>query len=337
MTPHQACPMTDSSQVGDARRRAARLADSLGFDEVAAGRLALVVTELASNLSRHARDGTLLIGTHRGEHGVSVELVSLDHGPGMRDVEAFLADGMSTGGTPGTGLGAVRRLANQFFAFSKPAQGTIVVARVAPDSRAGPFRTDPARKFSHGGLAVALTGETVSGDAWSCGPTERGVAVIVADGLGHGPQAAAASDEAARVFDRAPSAGPRQHLAASHAALSGTRGAAIAVADLDLANRRLAYAGVGNISGRLITGLQDRSLLSQHGTIGLRVRRFEEVGYEVPLHAMLVMHSDGIVARWSMNEAPELLTCEAIVIAAFLIRDHLRGRDDATVVVVRIH
>ncbi len=329
--------MTEASQVGDARRRAARLADSLNFDEVAAGRLALVVTELASNLTRHARDGTLLIGAHRGEHGVSVELVSLDHGPGMGNVDAFLTDGMSTGGTPGTGLGAVRRLSNQFLVFSKLALGTIVVARVAADSRAGPFLTDPARKVSHGGIAVALTGETVSGDAWSYGPTERGAALIVADGLGHGPEAAAASDEAARVFDRAPSAGPRQHLAAAHAALRGTRGAALAVAEIDLATRRLAYGAVGNISARLITGVQDRSLLSQHGTIGLRARHFEEIGYDVPLHALLVMHSDGIVSRWSLREAPELLSCEAIVIAAFLIRDHLRGRDDATVAVVRVH
>ncbi|HEY9239085.1 MAG TPA: histidine kinase, partial [Burkholderiaceae bacterium] len=108
-------------------------------------------------------------------------------------------------------------------------------------------------------------------------------------------------------------------------------------ADIDLGTRRLVFGGVGNIGARLLTGTQDRSLLSQHGTIGLRVRQFEETRYDVPLHAVLVMHSDGIVARWTLKDTPELLSCEAIVIAAFLIRDHLRGRDDATVVVVRVH
>jgi len=50
---------------------------------------------------------------------------------------------------------------------------------------------------------------------------------------------------------------------------------------------------------------------------------------------MLVMHSDGLTARWSLAAHPQLATRHAAVIAAVLYRDHSRRRDDATVLVAR--
>jgi anti-sigma regulatory factor (Ser/Thr protein kinase) len=337
MIPHVACPMREASQIGDARRRAARLAEELGFDEVAAGRLALVVTELATNLVRHAQEGTLLIGRRCTSEEMSIELISMDRGPGMRDIHASMRDGFSTSGTPGTGLGAVQRLSNRFIAFSKVGNGTIIVSRVSSDHQAAAFSAPTNSRFSIGGISVAAPGETVSGDAWAHKPAGSGVALIMADGLGHGPDAATASDEAVDVFERKATSDPIEMLEMSHAALRSTRGAAVAAATVDLEKRSVSFCGAGNISARLINGLVDRSLMSQHGTVGLLTRPFQAITYELPEHAMLLMHSDGITTRWTLKDIPELLLSDPVVIAAFLIREHIRGKDDATVAVVRFH
>ena len=336
MIPHLACPLHESSQIGDARRQAARIAEELSFDEVAAGRLALVVTELATNLVKHARDGMLLIGRADGATGSAIEVVSMDRGPGMHNVGHSMTDGTSTSGTAGTGLGAVKRLSNDFHIFSKRDQGTLIVARVAPDSTLESSRVGaPASGLSCAGLCVAAPGEFVSGDSWSCRAVGAGGAILMADGLGHGPDAAEAADAAVAAFLKHPEDGPKDVLERCHNALRGSRGAAVAAINIDAERQVVRFCGAGNIAARLLTGVQDRSLMSQHGTVGLQIRRLQELEYALPEHALLVVHSDGIQSRWNFSETPELLACDPILIAAHIVRDQLRGRDDATVVVAR--
>ena len=339
MTPHVVFKIDDPSRVGEARRHAAGLAGSAGFDAVAAGRLALVVTELGTNLLRHARGGRLLLAELPHEAG-AIEVLSIDDGPGMSDFSRCLSDGFSSGGTPGTGLGAIQRLSNQFDAFSHPAHGTLIRAAVQGDGAGNPpSRSDkPAagQTFVVGAVCTAAPGETVSGDGWSRAEAENRIAIVVADGLGHGVDAAAASDEALRVFHQQPSAAPSDVLNSSHESLRRLRGAAVAIAHLDATARTVTFCGAGNIAGRIISGLHDRSLLSQHGTIGLQIRRLQDIEYPWPEHALLVMHSDGINTRWDITTVPGLLQCAPSLIAAWLWRSHCRGRDDATAVVVRL-
>lgn len=329
--------MHESSQIGDARRQAARLATGLGFDELALGRLALVTTELATNLIRHAQDGLLLIGLY-GQAGVpTIELISIDRGPGMQDVERSLSDGVSTAGTSGTGLGAVRRNSAQFIIFSKPAFGSVIVARLTADNSPLASEAGQASRLACAGICVAAPAETVSGDAWASRRSTDRLSLLVADGLGHGPDAAAAADGAMDVFVRNPDSDARNILERCHVALRSTRGAALAAIDVDLVANTLVFCAAGNIAARILSGVHDRSLLSQHGTVGLQIRKIQEVVYELPAHAVLVAHSDGIVSRWDLKELPELLSCDPIVLAAHLVHNKLRGRDDATAVVVQCH
>src|SRR5687768_12916861 len=100
MAPHQVFEVHEPSQVGEARRGAVLMAERLGFDEESSGRLALVVTELGTNLARHAVRGQLLVAGHIGPAGEAIEVLSLDRGPGMADVNACLRDGYSTSTTP---------------------------------------------------------------------------------------------------------------------------------------------------------------------------------------------------------------------------------------------
>ncbi|CAG1018342.1 Serine/threonine-protein kinase RsbT [Burkholderiaceae bacterium] len=337
MAPHLNIAVEEPSQVGEARRAAVRLAGELGFDEVASGRVAIVVTELGTNLARHAKRGRLLIGPSALGEDSAIDVLSLDHGPGM-DVSRCLRDGFSTSGTPGTGLGAVQRLAQQFSVHSVVGDGTVSVARIAARSDGGNGAgRDPLRPpaFAIGAICLAAPGETTSGDGWRSRQRGHRAQLMVADGLGHGPVAAEASDAALSVFDKREDSSPSQIIEHAHLAMRSTRGAAVAVVELDAEAGTVVFSGAGNIAGRLISGVEDRSLLSQHGTVGLQIRRLQDVRHAWADHAVLVLHSDGIVSRWSVPHAAGLLQCDPAVIAGWLIRDHLRGRDDATVVVVR--
>jgi anti-sigma regulatory factor (Ser/Thr protein kinase) len=326
-THHTVFPMEESSRVGEARRYAALLGDECGLDEVAAGQLALVVTELANNLVRHAEQGQLLLAGRptRSE----VEVISMDRGPGIADVTRSLVDGFTTGSTPGTGLGAVRRLAHDFDIHSAVPAGTVIVARVRAAAAVGGLAV------STGAVSLCAPGEQVCGDDWAFALEGATTAVIVADGLGQGPAAAAASRAARDVFCEQPFAGPRELLVQSHARLRSTRGAAVMMLQADAVAGTIRSAGAGNVMARLISGTSDRAILTQHGTAGVSIRTPEEVSTAWPPHAMLVVWSDGVEARWSGDTLTALLGRDPTLAAAVLLREHCRGRDDATVAVLR--
>jgi hypothetical protein len=158
---------------------------------------------------------------------------------------------------------------------------------------------------------------------------------MVADGLGHGPHAAEASEAATAVFGNDPFGLPSQVLGRVHLGLKATRGAAVAMARIDFADESIVFAGVGNICARIITGVEDRTLVCQNGTAGLQIRSVQDVRHAWTAHSLLVMHSDGIVSRWSLAGVPSLLQHHPVVVAAWLVNKHHRARDDATVVVLR--
>ena len=325
---HTAFPMDDISRVGEARRHAATLAMRANFDEVKAGQLAIVVTELATNLVRHARRGELLLAVREGAG--EVEVLSIDHGPGIADVSRSMGDGFSTGGTPGTGLGAVRRMARDFDLHSSVPAGTVILARLGPD--AGKRSADALQV---GGVAVPKHGELVCGDAWAVAIDGSCATVALADGLGHGLDASEASIAALDVFATDPGRDLTQVLDKMHARLRSTRGAAVTLVRADTSTSRLRSCGAGNVAARVVSGAYDRSLLMQHGTVGLQMRRPEPVEQDWPQHAMIVVHSDGIGTRWAPDSVLPVLGRDPSLAAALLLRDHSRGRDDATVAVVR--
>ena len=333
MTPHLDIAVTEPTQVGEARRAAVRLATDQDLDETAVGRIAIVVTELGNNLWRHAAQGRLLVGCRASDEGCQLEVIAIDSGPGM-DIARCLRDGYSSGGTPGTGLGAVQRLSTDFSAFSMPGRGSVILSRTWVPSAAAPGAPRARARFAHAGICLAAPGEVVSGDAWDIRIDDGKATVIVADGLGHGPVAAEAAAEALKVFATA-TGSPSAILERAHPLMRSTRGAAVSVAELDVNANAITYAGAGNISGRMISGIEDRSLMSQHGTLGVQIRKLQDVRYDWPEHSLVVLHSDGLVTRWSLKDVGGLFQCDPAVIAGWLLRDHTRGHDDVTVVVLK--
>jgi hypothetical protein len=98
---------------------------------------------------------------------------------------------------------------------------------------------------------------------------------------------------------------------------------------------KLHYAGVGNISGVIIDPHRSRGLVSLNGTLGLQSARVRQFDYDYSEDSAVVMHSDGLSARWHLSDYPGLCLKHAAVIAGVLFRDHARKRDDATVLVAR--
>lgn len=321
--------VTELSQVGEARRVATAMAGRLGLDETARGRVAIVVTEAATNLMRHGGGGEVLLGPLEPGRGVGLAVLALDKGPGMADVRRCMADGCSTAGTAGTGLGALSRLSDEFDIYSAPGVGTALLARLR--SSAPP--PDPAGSLDLGAVCLPKPGEAACGDAWSSAPPGR---VMVADGLGHGPMAAEASAAAVRSFRRREAGGPADAVRAAHDALRGTRGAVIGVAEIDPGGRALRFAGVGNVGGAVLRRGASQSLVSHNGTVGHEVRKVQEFTYAWEPDSLLVLHSDGLATHWRFDKYPGLADRDPALIAGVLYRDFGRGRDDVTVVVARV-
>lgn len=324
----QIIPVTEASQTGQARRTAQRMAEDAGFDAVDAGHAAIVASEIATNLVKHARDGVLFLTVVRDVGSAGVQLLALDRGPGIADLSRALRDGMSTAGSPGTGLGAIGRMASEFDVHSLPS-GTALYATIRPRG-AGP----PRSAVRIGAVTVPAPGEETCGDGFAIAEGPSRVAVLVTDGLGHGAGAAAASRAAIVAFERHAAAGPRAQMQRIHEALRGTRGAAVAVAELDRDRRLMRFAGIGNVAATIVGDAGTRSAVSHYGTMGHEVRRIDEFTYPWPRGALVVLHSDGIATRWTLDAYPGLARRHPLLTAGVLYRDFVRGRDDATVVVV---
>lgn len=309
------------------------------------GRSGLVATELATNLVRHARDAEIWIAARPPLH--DIEIICVDRGPGIEDIATAMQDGVSTGsGSPGTGLGAISRLADDFFVVSA-ATGTVSLARLRQGRRA-----PSALSLRMGAVCLAVAPETISGDAWALRSGAGLAEVLVVDGLGHGPLAGEAARAAVDVFasqnvnvngsgsgsgnesGAADAAMPLgEFVAQAHAALRGTRGAALLA--VRFGAQAVHSCGAGNISGRLFNGVASLSLSSQHGTAGVQISRPRVADCSSLDHGVLVLHSDGVSARWKHEDYAGLLGRDAGLLAACLLWHNTRSRDDATVVVLK--
>jgi anti-sigma regulatory factor (Ser/Thr protein kinase) len=307
--------ISERSQASEARRIAAQFASRIGFDEERTGAVAIVATEAANNLVNHSKGGEMLL---RASDSM-LEMVCLDRGPGM-NVEACLEDGYSTAGTAGTGFGAIKRMSDHFDAYSTP-QGTLILASFGP------------RPNRYGAVRVPKTGERVCGDAWSVLERNGSTWILMADGLGHGEFAAAASEQAVKVFETSRMDTVVGVMQDVHAGLRSTRGAAVAIAHIQ--GQTLTYCGLGNIAGVLYTGAANVHMVSHAGTAGVEARRIAPFTYGWTPGAILILHSDGLLSQWGLERYPGLTRHDPALVAAVLYRDYNRGRDDTTVMAVR--
>jgi anti-sigma regulatory factor (Ser/Thr protein kinase) len=319
----------DAGAAGIARRVAVDGARRLGFSEQRAGEVAIVAAELASNLHRHADGGALSVRLVRRGGVGGVELVAVDGGPGMADLPFSSVDGHSTAGTLGIGLGAVQRLSDRSAGYSQPGRGTVFTAQLWPHDRM------PQQLPAVGGLSRPITGEKVCGDRFAARVVDgRALLVLVADGLGHGPLAAAASAAVTDAFLASPLDAPGALVEHLHRSVSHTRGAAVSVARLG--GGSVVFAGLGNVAGTIaFPDGERRGMVSMPGIVGHQSRTVREFVYDLPAEGVVVLHSDGVSDRWSLRDHPGLARRDPLLVAATLLRDAGVRRDDACVAVAR--
>jgi len=323
-------PVTERSQVGEVRRAVLVRSAELGWGETDCGTAALIVTEAGTNLVKHATQGVILFGvdTHRG----ALEFLILDRGPGLP--WHAMTDGFSTTGTPGLGLGSVARLATESEVYSNGG-GTAIFARYGPGQKHAPAPASCRSALSIGALSVAKPHEQVCGDATAVHRMRERTLVVMADGLGHGPAARDAADAVlAACGERAGGTLP-EILEAAHAAARHTRGAAVLLVEIDEARGIARACGAGNISGQIIGPDRTVQLVSANGTVGMQMNRVREFTYPWDHDFTLVMFSDGLQSRLTLDSYSGWRRRQPMLVAGLLFRDFGRGRDDASVVVVR--
>jgi anti-sigma regulatory factor (Ser/Thr protein kinase) len=324
-----AIPLSDVTSVGEARRAGLSLGTALGFNAVKNGELGIIITEAARNAVLHGGGGMLIVSGERFNTSARVDVLALDQGPGIKDVMRAFEDGYSTAGTPGTGMGAIRRIGAACDVFAA-AGGTAIMATVAQGEEAA-----AENALEMGKVLAPFPGETLCGDGIATAQGPQRTVVMVVDGLGHGPHAAEAADEAIAAFHRHSQSAPGEILDNIHHALKKTRGAAAAVAEINPAAGALTYTGVGNIAATLMAGEKSRSMISHNGIVGHRMPRIQEFKVEWPASGLFIMHSDGLQTRWDLSRYPGLRMRKAALIAGVLLRDYRRERDDASVLVVK--
>lgn len=318
--------VTDPSSVGEVRRMALSAGHRLDFDETRTGELALLAAEVSRNVLIHGGGGEVIVAGLKDQGKHLARILALDKGPGIANLAEAMADGFSTSGTMGGGLGAMKRIASGLEFFSGPG-GTVVLLEL------GELKQPDDLEVA--GLAVPYPGERACGDAWMIHRTPQKTVALLADGIGHGLGAADAALEAIKEFKRSVEFGPGEILQRVHDALRKTRGAVAAVAEIRPAENVLNYAGVGNISASVIDHSGSRSLVSHNGTLGSTVPKIQEFRSNWSRTSTLVMHSDGLQTRWDLRNYAGLTSRHPAVIGATLLRDFRRGRDDASVVVIK--
>ncbi|WP_086161245.1 ATP-binding protein [Streptomyces marincola] len=318
------------SAVHLAVRAAREAAEEAGLPGALPEKAAVLASELATNLHKHAVDGVLYVQPLPLGHGV--EVVAADRGPGIGSVDAALTDGFTTSGTLGTGLGAIRRIATDLSIRTDPT-GTLVAARLtvpgaAPGS-AGAVGTVclPVGPQEQG----ARHEDLACGDAAAVVETEAGRTAVLIDALGHGPAAAEAAGSAMTAFLADPGAPLSPLMTALHSALRRTRGAAVAL--LRNAGGTMEFCATGNV--RLVLADGQRARGGPQGPPGI-------VGYNLPrpvVHRLpataagvWVLHTDGIDAAWSRDPAPFLLRLPPSLLAPALAHRHRHARDDAAAI-----
>ncbi|CAM5278914.1 SpoIIE family protein phosphatase OS=Streptomyces tendae OX=1932 GN=F3L20_21480 PE=4 SV=1 [Streptomyces tendae] len=263
-----------------------------------------MATELATNLVKHASGGRIIINLTGpsdtfAEAVPHVQIISLDHGPGIDDIQETLRDGYTTSAVSlGAGLGTCLRISSDFDLHSRPGRGTVAMARVSQSMTSAGRRSRPVRSVTGaraGGVNTSLAHAEHSGDSFAWVRSGSRLTLMLADGLGHGEAAARASTAAVHALHATADRPPADILRQLHTALHDTRGAAVGVAQLDETSGHLSFAGVGNIGARLRTDGSWHALTSHPGIVGAHFPA------RVPLHgaawqadSLLVLHSDGL-------------------------------------------
>lgn len=322
---------TDRSYFSLVKKEIHRKAIEIGISEKRTAEVDLIVAEITSNLYKYAIDGEILAGTFNGAGNPYIEIICIDNGPGIINPSRMLQDGLSTTNTLGHGLGSIKRLSDEFDIYSMNGWGTIVLSRVylkEPTKLASPVEVRS--------IVIAKQGESTSGDGFMMKATKDSYKFMLADGLGHGPEANTAVNEAEKCFRIFPDPDPVETLRFLHNSIKRTRGMVANVISFDLKSKMWSATGVGNIGVRWLGPNTSKNHMSYNGIVGHNIPNTMNVQqYAADMYNQVVLTSDGIKTRWDMAKYPAIQKCDPSILAAAIYKDHARHTDDMSVVVIK--
>lgn len=325
----------DRSLIAFIKREIHNLALQLGFTPHRAAETDIIVAELTSNLIKYAQGGELLYRAHHADGHNQIEIYCLDKGVGIDNVNKIMNDGYSSSNTLGQGLGAIKRLSNDFQIYSLRNWGTVQYIKIC-DKIDFEVPLMPSG-FNFSAVSVNYPGERVCGDGYYIKYSKKGFYIFVGDGLGHGANAHEAVEQAIKAFKQTTEHDPTAILREIHDKVKKTRGLVATIATVDYKSESWNICGVGNINTRIYRGLENKTYTPYNGIIGHNIPRTLNstiVPYEK--HQLIVMHSDGLRTRWNLNDLTSIIKQNPGVIASSLYKDNIRGTDDATVLVGKI-
>ena len=336
----------NESDVGVCRRKAVALAREMGFDEVKSGEVAILVTELVTNVLKHGggRGKILICQIKNKEEQKALEIWCCDYGKGINQPEKSIADGFTKANTLGFGLGTILRFSDEFEINPKerPEMG---------DSGLNGFegfthcirtlKWVPAKKWSCtnrnlqiGAATRSKPGEKLNGDTYVVTHLSgsKTVAAVI-DGLGHGKDAHLASNklkEQLLLKADLPLNSLMNHI---HKSIRGTRGAVIGLLSIDTDAQKLNFTGIGNIETFLLSSEGKKNLLSFGGIIGHNMRTPRVFEHEMKPGNTIFMYSDGITSRWTNRDFEREMQPQQK--AEFILNNYSRQNDDATILIIR--
>ncbi len=313
-----------------AQKAAREYATHIGFSPSECEQIALAVTELATNLVRHAGGGTLRMSTLSADDRGGILVETEDRGPGIVHPDHALADGFSTAGGLGNGLGTVHRIMDGMELDSPSTGGLKVTCHrwIRPSTR-----TVFPQRLAFGVATRARRNDVHNGDAFIVKSWARGALVGVIDGLGHGVEAERAA-QAARAYVEdhfdLPVAGLFKGVGQ---ACRRTRGVVMALARFHM-DTTVEIANVGNVEVRLFGAPQRPNLVVRRGILGVNAPSPVVTSHTWTRESTLVLHSDGLHSHWSIETMPGVCWTTPPEAASALLLAQGKDDDDATVVIV---
>lgn len=330
---HISLAASDRSYFSLLKKDIHRKAEEAGFATARINELDLVVAEMTSNLFKYSDDGEILVGVFLNGGSPYIELISIDNGPGIANPAKMMQDGVSTTNTLGHGLGSMKRLSDTFELYSQVGWGTVVLSRIYNDRENTKTKFDVTMRP----IVVSKPGETKSGDGFVYKKTDKYLKMMLADGLGHGPEANKAINEAANAFRVFPDYSPIETLRFIHSSIKRTRGAVINITGYDLQTKTWSSAGIGNIAARIIGPVSLRNHMSYNGIVGHNIpNSLNDQAYPADQYNMVMLCSDGIKTRIDLLKYPQINKYDPTILAAAIYKDHARRTDDMSVVIAKI-
>ena len=332
-----------NADVGVCRRKAVSLAGLLGFDDVKTGEVAILVSELVTNVLKHGggKGRITICKLLDNNNHKALEILCCDGGSGINNLEKAMDDGFTNKQSLGIGLGTIRRFSDIFEvdpidtvvngidSGSYQYKHCLRVVKWVPEITWKGKNKD----LQIGAFSRSKPLETLNGDAYVISHlTTTKTIVAIIDGLGHGKEAHLASNIVKEQILLKLNLPLNELVSYLHNSIRGTRGAVVGIVLIDTETSKLYFVGIGNIEGFINSLSGKKSLISFGGILGHNIRTPRTFEFHFTQGDVLCLYSDGLNSRWNVNdidwnEHPQK-------IADLLINNYSRENDDATVLIV---